>query len=347
MLLGDTMHDEYVKLIHGGGGEVMVNFIESLFVKSFGDGRILNGVGLKDLDDGASIPLGEWEIVLTSDGYTVDPIFFPGGDIGKLAISGTINDLAVMGAKPLAILDDLIVEEGFSINDLKKVINSMSLTAKEIGVTIMGGDFKVMPKGRIDKLIITTTGIGLTRRGKVITDSGLRPGDKIIVTGTIGEHEIALISVREGIEFETEIVSDVAPIWPIMNKALKIGGITAAKDPTRGGLAAALNELAKKSNVGIIIHENKIPIRDEVRAASEMLGLDPLYLACEGRAIIGVKPEKAEEVLEAIRSIHLGKNATIIGQVVKENPGFVVLETMVGGRRIIEPPIGTPLPRVC
>ncbi|RLE51241.1 MAG: hydrogenase expression/formation protein HypE [Candidatus Methanomethylicota archaeon] len=341
------MHDEYVKLIHGGGGEVMVNFIESLFVKSFGDGRILNGVGLKDLDDGASIPLGEWEIVLTSDGYTVDPIFFPGGDIGKLAISGTINDLAVMGAKPLAILDDLIVEEGFSINDLKKVINSMSLTAKEIGVTIMGGDFKVMPKGRIDKLIITTTGIGLTRRGKVITDSGLRPGDKIIVTGTIGEHEIALISVREGIEFETEIVSDVAPIWPIMNKALKIGGITAAKDPTRGGLAAALNELAKKSNVGIIIHENKIPIRDEVRAASEMLGLDPLYLACEGRAIIGVKPEKAEEVLEAIRSIHLGKNATIIGQVVKENPGFVVLETMVGGRRIIEPPIGTPLPRVC
>ncbi len=341
------MHDEYVKLIHGGGGEVMVNLIESLFVKSFGDGRILNGVGLKDLDDGASIPLGEWEIVLTSDGYTVDPIFFPGGDIGKLAISGTINDLAVMGAKPLAILDDLIVEEGFSINDLKKVINSMSLTAKEIGVTIMGGDFKVMPKGRIDKLIITTTGIGLTRRGKVITDSGLRPGDKIIVTGTIGEHEIALISVREGIEFETEIVSDVAPIWPIMNKALKIGGITAAKDPTRGGLAAALNELAKKSNVGIIIHENKIPIRDEVRAASEMLGLDPLYLACEGRAIIGVKPEKAEEVLEAIRSIHLGKNATIIGQVVKENPGFVVLETMVGGRRIIEPPIGTPLPRVC
>jgi len=338
---------ERVELIHGGGGEAMLDLIESYIIKVLGEGRLPGGVGVRDLDDGATIPLGEWEVVVTSDGYTVHPIFFPGGDIGRLAVAGAINDLSVMGARPLAVLDNLIVEEGFPVADLEKIVKSMSSTAKEAGAVIIGGDLKVMPKGRVDKIVISTTGIGIAKRGQVITDSGLKSGDKIIVTGTIGEHEMALISVREGIEFESEIKSDVAPIWPLIEKALEIGGLTAAKDPTRGGLAAALNEMARKSSVGIIVYESEIPIRDSVRAASEMLGLDPLYLACEGRAVMGVKSEVADEVLEAIRSHPLGRNAAVIGEVTNDNKGLVVLETIVGGKRLLEPPIGTPLPRVC
>jgi len=342
VLIGDR-----VELIHGSGGEAMANLIKEIIIPNFKLGSVFEGLGLKDMDDGSTIPIEDLELVMTSDGYTVDPIFFPGGDIGKLAISGTINDLAVMGAKPLAILNSMIVEEGFPISDLKKIVHSMATTAEDIGVAVIGGDFKVMPKGKVDKIVITTTGIGLAKRGRVIRDSGLRPGDKIIVTGTIGDHELALISVREGISFECSITSDVAPIWPVMEAALKVGGITAAKDPTRGGLAAALNELAKKSGVSVWIGEDKIPIKSEVKAAAEMLGLDPLYLACEGRAVIGVRAEKASEVLEAIKSTKLGRDAAIIGEVRSESPGYVILETVIGGKRILEPPIGMPLPRVC
>ncbi|MCS7385904.1 MAG: hydrogenase expression/formation protein HypE [archaeon GB-1867-005] len=336
-----------VELIHGSGGEAMVRLIEEVIVAGFKRGSVFGGLGLKDMDDGSTIPLKDFEIVMTSDGYTVDPIFFPGGDIGKLAIAGTINDLAVMGARPLAILDSIIVEEGFSIQDLKRIIRSMATTAEEVGVAVIGGDFKVMPRGKVDKVVIATAGVGLVERGKAIRDSGLKPGDKIIVTGTIGDHELSLISVREGISFECSIVSDVAPIWPVMEAALKVGGVSAAKDPTRGGLAAALNELAKKSAVSIWVNEDRIPIKNEVKAAAEMLGLDPLYLACEGRAVIGVRADKADEVLEAIKSTKLGRDATIIGEARSESPGYVVLETLIGGKRILEPPVGMPLPRVC
>ena len=336
-----------VELVHGGGGEAMMNLVNRVIVSKVKIGRIFNGLGIWDLDDGASMPIGDFELVFTSDGYTINPLFFPGGDIGKLAITGTINDLSVMGAKPLAILDDIIVEEGFPVADLEKIISSIISVAESLNIAIIGGDFKVMPKGKLDKIIIASTGIGVAERGRVIRDSGLKPGDKIIVTGTVGEHEIALLSVREGLTFESNIISDLAPLWPLMEEALKVGGITAAKDPTRGGLASTLNEMAKKSRVCIWIYEDNIPIRSEVKAACEMLGLDPLYLACEGRAIIGVEASKAEEVLDAIKSTEIGKNATIIGEVRSEPTGYVVLQTTIGGKRVIEPPIGMPLPRIC
>lgn len=336
-----------IELVHGGGGEAMTDLINKVIVSKVKKGAVFNGLGIWGLDDGASMPLGDFELVFTSDGYTIEPLFFPGGNIGELAITGTINDLSVMGAKPLAVLDDIIVEEGFLTADLEKIVSSMISVAESLDIAIIGGDFKVMPKGKLDKIIIASTGIGVAKRGNVIKDSGLKPGDKIIVTGTIGEHEIALLSVREGLTFEGDITSDLAPLWPLMEKALKVGEITAAKDPTRGGLASALNEMAKKSKVGIWVSEDSIPIKSEVRAACEMLGLDPLYLTCEGRAVMGVKANRAEEVLEAIKSTETGKDANIIGEVRSEPVGYVILQTTIGGKRVIEPPVGMPLPRIC
>jgi len=338
---------EDIKLIHGSGGQVMSQLINELIVKRVKLPNVSGGIGLKQLDDGASIPLKTGEIVLTSDSYTVEPIFFPGGNIGVLAVCGTINDLAMMGAKPLALMDTIVVEEGFPIASLEKIVDSMISLTTENEIALIGGDFKVMPKGKLDKVVISTFGVGLADRGKLLMDSALKPGDKIIFTGSIGDHEIALISVREGISFESEISSDVAPLWPIIQAALNVGGVHTAKDPTRGGLAEALNELAKKSNVSIWISESNLNLKPEVRAACEMLGLDPLHLACEGRAVIGVSQEKADEVLEAIHKIDNGDTATIIGEVHNENPGYVILETTIGGKRIISPPMGAPLPRVC
>jgi len=333
--------------VHGGGGTAMAELLSSTILPAFTLRRVFGGVGLDELDDGATIPLGGVEVVVTIDSHTVDPIFFPGGDIGRLAIAGTVNDLAVMGARPLAIADAVVVEEGFPVEDLRRIARSMDEAAREAGVAIVAGDFKVMPRGRLDRIVIATCGVGVAERGRIVRDSGLKPGDLIIVTGTIGDHGIALASVREGLSFETELKSDVAPIWDVMEAALRVGGITAAKDPTRGGLAAALNEMARKSGVGIRVWEEAIPIRPEVRAASEMLGLDPLEVTCEGRAVIGVERDRAEEVLKAIRSTAHGRDAAIIGEATAERPGYVILETSVGGKRIVEPPIGEPIPRVC
>lgn len=337
----------FVQLVHGGGGTAMNELLSRVLAPHFTLRRVQGGIGLDEMDDGATVPLGDLELVLTIDSHTVDPIFFPGGDIGRLAVAGTVNDLAVMGARPMAIADAIVVEEGFPLDDLKRIARSMDEAAVEAGVAIVGGDFKVMPRGKVDRAVITTCGLGIARRGQVLRDCGLRPGDLIIVTGTVGDHGIALASVREGLGFETELRSDVAPIWDVVEAALKVGGITAAKDPTRGGLAAALNEMASKSRVGIRVWEEAIPIREEVRAASEMLGLDPLEVTCEGRAILGVERGVAEEVLKAVRSTKHGASAAIIGEAVAERPGFVVLETRVGGRRVIEPPVGEPIPRVC
>jgi hydrogenase expression/formation protein HypE len=304
-------------------------------------------VGLDELDDGASIKLGDYEIVISMDGHTVDPIFFPGGDIGRLAVSGTLNDVAMMGARPIALCDSIIVEEGFPISDLRRIVTSMNETAKEVGVAIIGGDFKVMPKGRLDRIVITTCGLGLAKRGQLILDNGAKPGDKVIVTGSIGDHGIALLAAREGLGFETELKSDVAPIWETINAALEVGGVTAMKDPTRGGLASALNEIAEKSRVSIWLQEEMISIKESVKAASEMLGLDPFEVTCEGVATICVSQQQAEEVLEAIRKTRYGKDAQIIGTVKAEKPGYVLLETVVGGTRVVEKPLGEPIPRVC
>ncbi len=333
-------------MMHGAGGELMNKLIAGSILRNLTSNK-LGEVELADLDDGASISLGDKEIVVSTDSYTVSPIFFPGGNIGKLAACGTINDISVMGARPVALASAVILEEGFLIDDLEKIMHSMDASCREVGISVITGDTKVMQRKAIDKIVITTTGIGFADKGKVIKDSNLAAGDKIILTGTVGDHGIALMSFREGFGFETTLKSDVAPLWPMIEKALNIGGITAMRDPTRGGLAAALNDWARRSGTGIVIDEEKIPLREEVIAASEMLGIDPLTVANEGKAIIGVSSERAEDVLEAIRATKPGSRAQIIGEVKDKYTGKVILNTAVGGKRIVEPPLGDPIPRIC
>ena len=245
----------------------------------------------------------------------------------------------------IALSSSIIVEEGFPLDDLEKIVKSMAETAKEVGAAIITGDTKVMEKGALDGLVINTAGIGIANQ--LTRDSGLNVGDKIIVTGTMGDHGTSLLSFREGFSFETKLKSDSAPLWNTVKAALDAGEITAMKDPTRGGLAAALNEMASKSGVGILVKEEQIPLKEAVKAASEMLGIDPLEVANEGKAIIGVRPETADAVLDAIRGTTYGKDAQIIGEVIGEHEGKVILETALGGKRYIETPIGDPVPRVC
>ncbi len=315
------------------------SILKNLSVKSLGK------VGLADLDDGASISFGDREIVISTDSYVVSPIFFPGGDIGKLAACGTINDISMMGAKPIALSLAVVIEEGFETSELERIIRSIDEICRSTGVSVITGDTKVMEKGKLDKIVINTTGIGVATN--VIKDANLSPGDKIILSGTVGDHGVALLSFREGFGFETTLKSDVAPLWSMVEKALEVGGITAMRDPTRGGISATLNDFARKSSTGIIIQEEKIPLKPEVQAASRMLGIDPFTVANEGKAVIGVRGDKAEEMLEVLRKTDEGKNAEIIGEVVSKYNGRVILETTVGGRRIMEPPVGDPVPRVC
>jgi hydrogenase expression/formation protein HypE len=306
-----------------------------------------DSIGLAAMDDGAAIRLGDQWLVVTTDSHVIHPIFFPGGDIGRLAVAGTVNDLAVMGAtEPLALTSAIIVEEGFRKADLARLQASMVETCREAGVTVVTGDTKVMGRGEIDGIVINTTGLGLTR--EVVPDAGLEPGDRLLVTGSIGDHGIALMAKRHELDFEGELISDVAPINGLLAAALAAadGAVTAMKDPTRGGLASALHEMAEKSGVGITLHEPSMPVTPTVRSAAEMLGLDPLHIANEGKAILGVRPERAEETLAAMREHPLGREAAIVGECVDENPGRVVLDTGLG-RRLVSEPEGEPLPRIC
>jgi hydrogenase expression/formation protein HypE len=268
-----TTEKALVELAHGSGGRAMTQFLKDVIFPHFKLNRFENGIGLPESDDGATIPFEQYEIVISTDSHTVFPLFFPGGDIGKLAAAGTINDVVMMGARPLVMTSALVIEEGYPVSKLEKILESMATTAAEDQVSVIAGDTKVMPKGSVDQLVICTTGVGLAERGEVITDSRVLSGDKLIMTGTIGDHGIALLANREGLAFDTNLVSDVAPLWSLTKPALAVGGIHAMKDPTRGGLAAALNEFAKKSSVGLWIEEEKLPFRREVLAASQMLGL--------------------------------------------------------------------------
>jgi hydrogenase expression/formation protein HypE len=337
----------FVELAHGAGGRAMAQFLSEVVFPHFKLNRFQNGIGLPEADDGATIPLEKQEIVVSTDSHTVSPLFFPGGDIGRLAVAGTINDVAMMGAQPLAMTNALVIEEGFPIDKLNKILDSMATTAAEDQVAIIAGDTKVMPRGGLDQMIICTTGFGMVEKGKVITDNGIKTGDKLIMTGTIGDHGIALLASREGLTFETDLLSDVAPLWSLIQKALQVGGITAMKDPTRGGLSATLNEFAKKSGVSLIINEADLPFQREVLAASQMLGLDPLEVTCEGKALISVDASKADAVLQAIRDTKYGKQARIIGEATDERPGLVVMKTEVGGSRVIQHPWAEAIPRVC
>jgi hydrogenase expression/formation protein HypE len=341
---------------HGAGGEMMHELIESHIAPFLPKYPV--DVPLSSFDDSAVVD----DIVFTTDAHTVKPLFFPGGDIGSLAVCGSINDVVVMGAKPLAIASALVLEEGLEIEVLERVVKSMGKYSKMTNVPIVTGDTKVMEKGAVEGMIITTSAIGrksdhldhnlevAERYRKVssnwLTDDNLEEEDAIIVSGTLGDHGIALLSFREGYGFESEVQSDIAPLNGLVERILEVGGAVSMKDPTRGGLANTLNEWASKSKVGIEVEERKIPISGPVRNACELLGLDPLSIGNEGKLVVAIVPRMAEDVLAAMRELQIGERAEIVGKVTK-GAGRVVLRTEVGGRRILDPPVGDPVPRIC
>ncbi len=307
--------------------------------------RSAGEVGLDALDDGASLTLPSGQLVITTDAHVVTPLFFPGGDIGRLAACGTVNDLAVMGACPLACTLAMVLEEGFPLDQLDAILLSCAHVLKETGTALVAGDTKVMGQGELDGAVLTMTGVGVARR--VVSDAGLRPGDAVLVSGPVGDHGMALMAAREEFRLQSDLQSDVAPLWPLIAPVLETLTITSMKDPTRGGLAAAINEMARKAGVGVELFEEDIPVRPQVRAIADLLGLDPLQAACEGRAVLTVAADDAELALQQLREHPLGREAAIIGRVTVERPGRVVLRTAVGGRRLLEMPLGDPLPRIC
>ncbi|HSF14946.1 MAG TPA: hydrogenase expression/formation protein HypE [Vicinamibacteria bacterium] len=338
--------EETVGLKHGAGGRAMRALIEEVFASGLPEMRV-EGVGLSAMDDGAALRFGDRYLVLTTDSHVIHPIFFPGGDIGRLAVSGTVNDLAMMGATDvLGLTCAIIVEEGFARKDLERVQESLRATCIEAETTIITGDTKVMGRGELDGLIVNTTGIGITDH--IVRDSGLRPRDRIVVSGTMGDHGLAVMVRRHGLDLDSELHSDVAPLNSLVRCALECGrdAIVALKDPTRGGLASALQEMASKSGVGILLEESKIPVTAEARSAGELLGIDPLHVANEGKAVFGVAPDSADAVLEALRSHPLGREAAMVGTCLADLPGKVVLDTGFGRRLLVEPE-GEPLPRIC
>jgi hydrogenase expression/formation protein HypE len=337
-----------VLLGHGSGGLLTAELIGRLFLPALG-----NEV-LAALEDQATVVLpgrngtAAPRIAITTDAFVVRPPFFPGGDIGRLAVHGTVNDLAVGGARPLYLAAAFILEEGLALDDLRRIAASMRRACDEAGVTLVAGDTKVVDRGKGDQVFITTTGVGLVPEGRTLSIRSARPGDRILVSGTIGDHGIAIMSVREGIEFETVLESDTAPLNGLAEALLDAcPAARCMRDPTRGGLSSATNELAIASGVGVALEETAIPVKPEVRGACEMLGLDPLYVANEGKLIAVVPPDDASRALEALRAHPLGREAALIGTVVADHPGMVVLRSRIGGERVVTLLAGEQLPRIC
>ncbi|WP_237151645.1 hydrogenase expression/formation protein HypE [Oryzibacter oryziterrae] len=333
-----------VDMSHGSGGRAMADLISGIFREALANDLLDQG------NDQACFPTPAGSrMVMTTDGYVVSPIFFPGGDIGSLAVHGTVNDLAMAGAKPLYLSASFIIEEGFPFADLKRIADSMGEASRQAGVPVITGDTKVVERGKADGVFISTAGVGVVPEGIALSGEKARPGDKVLVSGTLGDHGVAIMSSRENLSFETEIVSDSAALHTLVADMVATAGpaIRLMRDPTRGGLAATLNELAHQSDVGFRISENDIPVRPEVAAACELLGLDPLFVANEGKLIAVVAPEAADALLAAMRAHPLGENAAIIGEVVEDDQHFVQMTTGFGGGRIVDWLSGEQLPRIC
>jgi hydrogenase expression/formation protein HypE len=337
------MESDTILLDHGSGGKIAHRLITETLLPLF-DNPVLNR-----LDDGAVVEIGGVRLAFSTDTFVVDPLFFPGGDIGDLAVNGTVNDVAMCGARPLFLSTALIVEEGFPAADLERVLKSMAAAARKSGVQIVTGDTKVVPRGAADRLFINTAGVGLLREGVDVAGANARAGDKVILSGTMADHGMTVLTQREGVQFQSDIQSDTAALNGLVARMLDAhpAHIRVLRDPTRGGVGTTLNEIAQSSGVGVKIYEDRLPVRDAVAGVCELLGFDPLYVANEGKLLAFVAEDQAESVLEILQADPLGKDACIIGEAVADHPGKVFMETRIGGHRIVDMLAGEQLPRIC
>jgi hydrogenase expression/formation protein HypE len=335
--------EERITLAHGAGGKATHTLIDALFLEAFRNPL------LEAMEDQAVLNVGGARIAFTTDSYVVSPLFFPGGDIGDLAVNGTVNDLAMSGARPLYLSCGFILEEGFPVADLERIAASMAAAAQAAGVTIVTGDTKVVQKGKADGCFINTAGVGVLERPLELGAHRCRPGDAILVSGPIGDHGVTVMLARGDLEIESDVVSDTAPLHELVAALLEAvpEGVRAMRDATRGGVATILNEMAKASNVAVILEEDKVPVRPEVNGACEILGIDPLYVACEGRFVVVVDGDAADDALAALRGQPGGEGAAIVGRIKDDPPGLVLLKTSFGGTRIVDMLVGDPLPRIC
>ena len=338
----DDMKPDKILLDHGSGGKISHSLTRDLLLPAF------DNPALAMLDDGALLKVPGGRIAFSTDTYVVDPIFFPGGGIGDLAINGTVNDVAMCGAQPLYLSVGMIIEEGFPMADLERVVAQMGQAAITAGVTVVTGDTKVVPRGAADKIYINTAGMGIVAEHVKVSGTNARPGDAVILSGTMADHGMTILTQREGLSFESDVQSDSAPLNHMVADILKTGcDVHVLRDPTRGGVGTTLNEIAASSRVGIRIHEKRLPVRPDVSGICDLLGFDPLYVANEGKLLAFVPADQAEAVLDVIRKSPYGKQACIIGQTVDDHPGRVVMRTRIGGERIVDMLTGEQLPRIC
>jgi hydrogenase expression/formation protein HypE len=336
------VREDRITMSHGAGGKATQTLIEAVFLDAFRNPL------LEPLEDAARLQVGGARLALTTDSYVVSPLFFPGGNIGDLAVNGTVNDLAVSGATPLYLSAGFILEEGFPVADLTRIAGSMRDAAAAAGVQIVTGDTKVVQRGKADGCYINTAGVGVLDRGAALGVAYAQPGDAIIVSGPIGDHGVTIMLARGELDIEADVQSDTAPLNGLIAGLLDaVPGVRAMRDATRGGVATILNEIAKAADVGVLVSEDDIPVRAEVRGASELLGIDPMYVACEGRLVAVVPAETADRAVDALRGHPLGREAAVIGRVRGEQPGIVQLKTAFGGTRIVDLLVGDPLPRIC
>jgi hydrogenase expression/formation protein HypE len=336
------LKEERIVLAHGSGGKATQTLIEAVFLEAFANPL------LAPLEDGAVLSANGGRLAFTTDSYVVSPLFFPGGDIGDLAVNGTVNDLAVSGARPLWLSAGFILEEGFPVADLERIVGSMAAAAERAGVQVVTGDTKVVQRGKADGCYINTAGVGVIERPLELGVATARPGDAVIVSGPIGEHGITIMLARGELDIESEVTSDTAPLNGLVERLLDAApGVRGLRDATRGGVATICNEVARAAGVAVVVDEEAVPVRPEVRGACELLGIDPLYVACEGRLVAIVDGDQVEAAMAALRSHPLGEGAAVIGRVRDDPPGLVLLKTSFGGTRIVDLLVGDPLPRIC